>query len=81
MSNNRMWLVCPIVGPNTHDKPERQLLAKATTDWRSVLLTPGDDRDKLDYFLEEHGPHGYEGPEPYPLGTTIHFKLEYEQTD
>ena len=77
MANNRMWLVCPAVGPNTHEEPAKIILGKASTTWHSTLAI-----QLLDGFLENHSDCGYavEG-QKYPLGTTIHFQLEYEQTE
>lgn len=76
MANNRMWLVCPVVGPNTHDIPAKILLGKASTVWHSteaIIFLEG--------FLEKHSDCGYATDGPYPLGTTVHFVLEYEHTE
>lgn len=75
MANNRMWLVCPVVDVNTHPEPARFLLAKAVLPWSARV-----DNDELDNFLRKHNDCGYSADSPTPLGSTIHFKLEYEHT-
>jgi hypothetical protein len=74
MANNRMWLVCPVVGPNTHLEPSHFMLAKAYSGWYSTC-----HENAFDEWLDEHTDCGWAQEDRQYTGTVpAHFELKYE---